>query len=1149
MKKSMRTNILREIRGSFSRFLSILCIVAIGVGFFGGVRATGADMRLSADTWYHERQLMDFRLVSTAGFSEADVSALQALSGVQVTPSHFTDCIETVNGVDKAVRVSSLEDTQQVNSLQLLSGRLPQAANECLVDGSGLHATAQLGSTVQLKGDRGSELSDVLQNTEYVVVGTFESPLYVDASARGSTTVGDGSISDVLMIPQENFKQEVYTQIYLQVDELSAQAAYSQGYDDVRDAWAQRLQQVAQARTPARLQELKEQYRSAISEGEQQLADGRAALEEARAALEDAKAQLDDAARQLAEGERQLAASRAQLDDGWRQLTEGQQQLIDRINAAWAQYDAGMAEYRAQKAKLDEQVDAAADALRAVDTDALFDDLRDAVNALDWGSEETAALRELIESMDGLTEEQRQQLLQALDEMDPQTVRQELLAAIDALQAQCPSMDAAADALLRLKEDDDPQTNLDAVAQVRARLEPVTPYLPQEIADRLTQLLDGYCQLMQGRLTLLQTATAISNAQTAGQNAIDENRQKLIDGEQAYSDGKARLTDARAEYEDGLAEYERQSREVQPQLEDGEAELQQAQQQLADARSQLAQLAEPTWYIFDRDDNPGYTEYGQNAKRMDNIARIFPVLFLLVAALVSLTTMSRMVEEQRTQIGTLKALGYTNGTILTKYMVYAVSAALTGSILGLLVGFQLFPRIIISSYGILYRIGVVCAPFRWSLAWQVTAAATLCIAATVWFSCHSATAQVPARLMRPKAPVQGKTILLERIPFLWKQLDFSRKVSARNIFRYKKRMLMALIGISGCTALVVTGFALKDSISDIVGNQFDHIWSYSALAAVEEQDASAVDTVRRVLRQADAQAEVLATQQKSYTAFTDKGQCDVTVLVPQDFAALPQFISLQDRRTGTPITPAEDEIVITEKMATLLDVSVGDTLTVRSENGAQVSLRVDAITENYVYHYAYMSAETYQTLFGQAPAWNMVLCSYAPMEAQDESDLAAALLDEDGVLYVRLLSDTGRGFANVIGVLNLVVVVLIVSAGALAFVVLYNLTNINITERIREIATLKVLGFYDSEVSAYIFRENVVLTLMGALCGLLLGRWMGMTVITTAEIDLVMFGRDIRPMSYVWAFVITIGFSLIVSLFMHRNLRRISMVESLKSVE
>lgn len=1071
-------HVVREIWGSRSRFFSILAIVAIGVGFFGGVRAAGPDMRLSADTYYKESNLMDFRLLSTVGFTEEDVQALQQLSGVQVYPSQFVDCIEKAEGSDKAVRVASLEDTDQVNKIELTSGRMPQAPGECLVDGGGLHAAAAQGTVLTLEGDRGSELSDTLNTTEFVVVGTFLSPLYVDATGRGSTTVGDGSISDVLLIPKENFKTEVYTQVYLTVEELSSLNAYTQEYDDARDAWAKKLEDVAAQRTPVRLQEIRTEYEDALKEGEEKLADARQQLQDGEKELEDARQQLTEGENKLQQARQTLADSRTKLDDGWAQLNQGQQALTDGINTAWNQYNTNAAQYQTQKAALDTQLDAVAGAVTALGNETL------------------------------------------------------------------------AQSFLALKQDSDPTAALQQISALQAQVESLAQLLPQEQVTGMQTLLSGCTQLMQAKQQLNAAAAQINAQQAQGQAGLDASRQTLESGEQEYADGLAKLQTSQQEYDENKAEFEEQEPKAQQDLADGRAEVQQGEADLQQARQELADLAEPSWYVFDRDDNPGYAEYGQNAQRVANIAKIFPVLFLLVAALVSLTTMERMVEEQRTQIGTLKALGYTNGLILAKYMIYAVGATVLGSLLGLIVGFQLFPRVIVTAYGILYRIPTIVTPFRWPMALSAGGAAVVCVALTVYFSCRSEFVQLPARLMRPKTPPQGKKILLERLSFFWKRLNFIQKVSARNIFRYKKRMLMALIGISGCTALVLTGFALKDSIQNIIGYQFERIWTYSATAVLDtgagEADLAAVG---KVLQQADEAAEWLPTMQKSYTAVGPEGRCDVTVLVGKDFESLPNFISLQDRRTGTALTPGPQDILITEKMSTLLGLQVGDTFTVQNESGVNVQLTVNGITENYVYHYAYMSPETYQAFFGEEPEWNSVLCRCPNLSAEQESALSTRLLDCDKVVQVSLLSDISSNFGNVIGVLNLVVVVLIVSAGALAFVVLYNLTNINITERIREIATLKVLGFYDREVSAYIFRENLVLTLMGAACGLVLGHWMGMTVITTAEIDMVMFGRDISVWSSVYAFTLTLVFSVVVSLCMHKNLRRISMVESLKSVE
>ena len=546
------------------------------------------------------------------------------------------------------------------------------------------------------------------------------------------------------------------------------------------------------------------------------------------------------------------------------------------------------------------------------------------------------------------------------------------------------------------------------------------------------------------------------------------------------------------------------------------------------------------WYISDRSDLPANAEYGENAERIGNIAKVFPAFFLLVAALVCLTTMTRMVDEQRTEIGTLKALGYSNAVISLRYVAYALCATLLGCALGLAVGFVLFPRVIMSAYTIIYTVPVMLTPFRWGEAIADTAVMSLCVTAAVFIACHGEFANCPNDLMRPKAPPKGKRILLERITFIWKSLPFTQKVTARNIFRYKKKMLMTVIGVAGCTALLVTGFGLKDSITDIVELQFSKIWQYDATVYFKDS-AEAEDSIK-----ASGCSSYLLTEQRTCTAENNGKSCEVIVTVPDNKDSIGDFILLSGRTADDKYSLNDSGCIITEKAAKLLGVSVGDSISIETSDGSLKSVAVNAVTENYAYHYVYISAEKYADLFEEEPVYNTALCKYS---GTDSDEFAEKLLKSDNIVNVTLNQTTRDTFDDIIMILNIVVLVLIISAGALAFVVQFSLANINITERKREIATLKVLGFTRKETGSYIFRENLILTLFGTVFGLVFGYFLAMFVINTAEIDMVMFGRNIHPLSFVYSAVLTVVFTLFIGLFTRRKTEKISMTESLKSIE
>lgn len=652
----------------------------------------------------------------------------------------------------------------------------------------------------------------------------------------------------------------------------------------------------------------------------------------------------------------------------------------------------------------------------------------------------------------------------------------------------------------------------------------------------------------------------LEQAKIDGQKELDDAAKKIADNQKALDDQKAQaaqnpmlppemlaqmnaqfeeaqkqIDDARKEYEDGVRDFER--------------EISDAEKELADARQEIADAGEPEWFVFDRDDNIGYTEYKSNSERIGKIANIFPVFFLLVAGLVCLTTMSRMVEEQRTQIGTLKALGYSKAAVMRHYMVYAVSGAAVGGVVGAFGGCLLFPGVIVYAYSMMYDITKIHFLFEpLNIVTSIVAMAAA-IAVTVYFSCEKALRETPASLMRPKAPKAGKRVLIERIPFIWNKLNFFAKVSGRNIFRYKRRMFMTVVGIAGCTALSLTGLGLKDSISDILDIQYRDIYRYSGYIAYDTDSDPTGETVRDSLLEYNPDTEYTRALLKQYELKLGENATRAYVTCAEDPETFEKFVDLRERKTREKQS-MNNGAILTEKAAKLLGAAVGDEVTLSVSESEKRTFRIAGITEQYASHYLYLTSGQYEEIFGEAPEYNMIYFDNGITEDEgDEEQFSEKMLKNDSVLAVMMNGASLNTMSDTIKILDLVVAVLIVSAAALAFVVLYNLTNVNITERIREIATLKVLGFYDMEVANYIFRENIILSLMGAAVGLALGYGLCMFVITTAELDEVMFGRSVHALSFVLAFLITVAFSLIVNALMTGVLKKISMVESLKSVE
>lgn len=1102
--KAANKNTMREITKTKSRFLSILLICAIGVGFFSGVRAASGDMRVSADDYYDSHNLFDLRVVSTFGLTDGDLEAIESIDGVDgAYVSRYTDLSMYCGEKEYITRVYS-ETPEEINRIDISEGRIPQAEDEAIVDGT-FGANISIGDTVTLEDPTDAD-EFPLKRREYTIVGMYHTPMFIDKTHRGSTNIGDGVIDSLMIVSGEQFTQEPYTEIYIRSDKLKDEKSYSNEYERLRDEISEKLETLGEERSEIRYGEVLGDALQEIEDGETELADAKA---DGQKELDDALKKLEDAKQQIADGEKELEDAKAKLDDAKPQLDDAEKQFSD----ARKQLDDAKAELDKNKPVLDE-----------------------AKETLD------ASLKEIT---DGET-----QLAQAKTQLD-ETAKQ-LAEAEQQLAAQ------------------------------KAQLEQLGAMMPPEqlaaareqIAAAETQLTQGKAMYEAGLAEYNENAKRISDGRAAYESGLAEYRaglaeynaglEKYNSGEADYQSGFAEFQTKKAEYENGVTEYNKGVEDIEQakkdyaqgekDYEDGKSEFEtkiaDAEKELADAREKIADAGEAKWYVFTRDDNSGYSEYDSNAERISRIAAIFPVFFLLVAGLVCLTTMSRMVEEQRTQIGTLKALGYSRGAIMRHYMTYAVTAALIGGILGAIGGCFLFPGVIVFAYSMMYRIVDIHFMFTADNLILSIGSMTLAIATTVYFSCGKALKETPASLMRPKAPKAGKRIFLEKIPFIWNKMNFFAKVSARNLIRYKRRMIMTIVGIAGCTALSLTGFGLKNSINDIVDLQYNDIYRYSGYAAFDEDiKPSELESVYKSLTDYEPDTDYTRALIKQYDLEFSGNTVPCYITAAEDSELFGTFVDMRERVSRKPLSMSGGA-VITEKAAKLLGAKTGDEITVKVSEGDNKKVTISGITEHYSGHFLYLSESLYEETFGQAPKYNMVYFNNGISRDDDvQEKFTAHMLENENIPAVIMNASSLASIFDTLKIMDLVVLVLIASAAALAFVVLYNLTNVNITERIREIATLKVLGFYDLEVSSYVFRESIVLSLVGALAGLGLGYALCMFVITTAELDEMMFGRNIHATSYLLAFLVTAAFSLIVNLIMTKVLKKVSMVESLKSVE
>lgn len=1040
-KKALRKDFYMEIRRSLGRFMSIFFIVAIGCAFFSGIRASEPDMRYSGDAYFDDKNMMDIEVISTMGLTDDDLQAIEDAGGVAaVEGSYSVDVLCSEGDNQIAIHVMSL--LPEMNQVQLEGGRLPEAEDECAVDVDYLNESSlEIGDEITFSSGGDDDITDTLKTDTFTITGTVSSPNYISFQ-RGSTTIGNGSVAAFIVVPEDSFSLDVYTEIYAQVDGAKEMTAFTDAYDD-------RVQEVMDAIEAIRAEREQIRYDEIVDEANEALEDARQQVADAETELEDGKAEAEQ---ELADARRQLADAQEEVDNGWQEIESSKEQL----------------------------------------------------------------------------EASRQQLTDSQAEVDQG--QEELNANIDALNQQINELNAA-------KEEYNSLAASGATDDVT-----------------MATLNAMYEEIQKGEAAIAQAQDQIDSAKAeleSGQEQINSGWDQITAGEQELADAEAQLEEAEAEIADGWEEYYEGEAEAEAEIADGEQKIADAKEELADAENEINDLEKPEWYIYDRSNLPDYTGYGENADRMRAIGEVFPAIFFLVAALISLTTMTRMVEEQRTQIGTLKALGYERHSIAGKYLGYALLATVSGSVVGILFGEKVFPYIIINAYGIMYQhMSNINIPYNLEYGLGAAAAALASTLLATIFSCYKELKEQAAELMRPPTPKQGQRVMLERVKFIWKRLNFSWKASIRNLVRYKKRLFMTIFGIGGCMALMLVGFGLKDSIFAIVDIQYGEIQLYDGNIilsddATEEEKGSIISTLEKDSKMAGSTEGILS----QITVGNGEEWHDVYLDVPKNVEEFSEFVVLQDRVTNEKYELDDSGAVLTEKMATELDVEPGDTITIRDEDRGDLEVEISAVCENYMSHYLYMTPAYYEKVYGEQPDYNSIFYKTADRITEEAERIGEEALTLPGALSVSYTTDLREQVDNMLGALDEVIVVLIISAGMLAFVVLYNLNNINITERQRELATLKVLGFYNGEVAMYVYRENIVLTVLGAVFGIVLGKFLHGFIIVTVEIESVMFGRNIDLSSFIYGFLLTILFSLLVNGVMYFKLKKINMVESLKSVE
>ena len=1177
MKSAFNTETLRSITHSLGRFLAIAAIVALGTGFYAGLRMTAPDMKLAADEYFDGTSLMDIRVLSTLGLTDDDIAALRHVEGVEaVMPARETDVMASIDGEQYATRVHSLpdaartsdtsdgvharsDDPDYLNRPLLVRGSWPQKTGECVLSANLVENDAiAVGDTLTIT-EGVQDVDQTLVTRTYTVTGFVNAPYYATSSSMGETTLGSGSIQQYMYVPESDFSADLpYTEAYLAVRGVANERASSDAYQRLVDEVADRIKALAPEREQARVDQLKSDAQKELDE---KRADYEGERADAQSQLDDAKRQLDDAAATIAASEQGLADGQAAYDSGASELASRRASAQAQLDDAERQIAEGQAQLDAQRPQLDDaagQLQAAraqwqqgADALAAAwgDWQRQSDELDAGITRAQAGVADAAAGVDRIQKGIDALEEQIKQLD---PDKDAQKIA-ELRAEQDALKAQQQDLRAQM-ALVQATLDDLVNVQKPKLEAARAELQGKQDVLDSskvELEQQQAAYEGGKAQFDASARKLDQARADLASSRSQADAQIAAAQQQLDDAAARLQDGRAQLEQGRADYDSGLAEYEQKKS-------DADAQLADAERRLDDAQKQIDDLERPEWLVMDRTANYGAASFEADADRVDSIAAVFPFIFFLVAALVALTTMTRMVEEERALIGTFKALGYRRTRIASKYLAYAAAASGIGSILGILALSQVLPAVIMKAYGIIYFVPELPLPLPVDPGFAGLAAG-LGVGVTLfatWAAVAATLRERPAQLMLPRAPKAGKRIVLERIGPLWRHLSFSWKVTFRNLFRYKKRFVMTVIGIAGCTALLLTGLGLSNAINDIIDKQFGEITKYNAVVTLADDLSS--EEQRRIDDLLDdgslVTAHTLAMRQNMLAGGPDEQGKRMELVVPEDPASFDRFVALNTRVGHHPVKLDDDGFVLTEKLAAELGVRAGDAVTLTEQDaignatGTSYEATVTGIVENYVYHYAYMGPALYEQLMGKAPDYRTVLAvttSDPDLRVQFSNDLLAA----GGVKTVAYNDETIDAYRDMMSSVNMIVVVLVTAAAALAFIVLYNLTNINITERMREIATLKVLGFTPREMNAYIFREIFLLAAIGCAVGLVLGVWMEGFVVVTAEVDQIMFGRAIHPTSFLLAFLLTMLFTVLVMLAMRGKLRRIDMVESLKSNE
>ena len=1142
MKRNvMGKNLRQTIKKSLGRYIAIVAIIALGAGMFVGLLTTKSDMVATTQAFTDDMNMFHLLLLNTYGWTAEDVDAVAKLDGVACAEGvitidalgHFGDSTK-----DSAYRLHAIPE--KISKIELLGGRMPTSPDECLMDGS--HADdSVLGTTFTISPSNTGTTLESLSHHTFTVVGYVTTPLYMDIS-RGTTTIGNGSLSSYLYLQPDAFTVDYFTEIAVTMP--GSYEIYSEALNTAMEDFANQLEPHVTILAQNRYETVRIEATDDFVDGVKQYNNGRTqyfanrfkaytSMDAALQKIKDGQAEIDSNAATLADAEQELLDGQAELDANAALLSQSRQELLNGKTETYNQLAAAEAELAKNKAEVLSGLAQVESGLSQINSG--ISQLEAGLTELAGGLEQLNTLIDLLQTGVDLAEE----LLEIAknNPLNSSQIISEMEAKLDKQRTELQSYIDQRDQLTASQLEYSGQ--LEALKTQRSELEATKATLDEaKLAIEL-----GYIELNSGKAQAeLEFASAEAELDAA-QLQLEQGRTELEAGWAELESGKAALEDAQKQLDEGKASYEAGKIDAEQKLSEARIELLDAKAELLSAHETIDKMEQPQVYLLDRNTNTGYAAVDSNSDIVAAVSRVFPAFFLLVAALVCITTMTRMVEEERTQIGILKALGYTNRAIISKYLIYTCSAAILGCGLGVVIGSVVFPTILWAGYSIIITVRPdIVLQLDWPLCIAVVAAYTAVSALVTWYCCRRSLREVPAELMRPKAPTAGKKILLEHLPF-WHRISFLNKVMFRNVFRYRQRLLMMLVGIGGCTALLLTGFGFRDSIIDIVDHQFAEITPYDmSVYFSEAQTQSQQNRFREDLRN-DVDDILFLYANSAELSFDDTTK--EVQLIASD-AHLTDFFKME--RNGKPLNmPGEGEACITIGVAENMGIQTGDTITVRDPQMRLLELKVAGIFTNYVDNYVITCPETIQNQWGEVPGYQMALITVG--DGQDAHAAGAKISGMNQVLNVSISQDIANQVGSMLEALDTIVVTIVICAGLLAAIVLYNLTNISITERIREIATIKVLGFNSKESALYVFKENLLLSTMGAGIGLIGGIYLLKFVMSQIRIDLVWFTDRLTFWSFLWAVVLTMVCACIVDFFLYFKLEKINMAEALKSVE